>query len=207
MHMRRVTALTAALTVALTFGVAGCAQKINGTAVIAADAAIGQTGTPTTTKSKAAPTTTGKAPTSASKATDPPATGKPTGKIKITTKKKTDGYVSCDILSAADVAAAVGAKPSTTPGCVQSTSDPLVVVLVMVTIPEYEGTAREIEVAGNTAYEIKDGDDCSVMVMLTDDPDEITSAFLASVTPIDKIDTCAVALKLATAGFNKIPNA
>jgi hypothetical protein len=203
MHMRRVTALTAALTVALTLGLGGCAQKINGIAVVAADTG---TSKPTTssTKSKATtPSSTSKAPTSVTKSADP--TGKPTGKIKITTKKKTDG--GCDILSPQDVATAVGAKPSATPGCVQSTADPLVVVLVMVTLPEYEGTAKEIEVAGNTAYEIKDGDDCSVMVMLTDDPDEITSAFLASVTPLDKIDTCAVALKLATAGFNKIPNA
>ncbi len=205
MHMRRVPALTAVLTVALTIGLGGCAQKINGIAVVAADA-----GTPTTssTKSKTtAPSTTGKTPTSAGKPTTSATTGKPTGKIKITTKKKTDGYVSCEILTPEEVAAAVGAKPSTTPGCVQSTSDPLVVVLVMVTLPEYEGTAREIEVAGNTAYEIKDGTDCSVMVMLTDDPEEITSAFLASVTPLDQIDTCGVALKLATAGFNKIPNA
>jgi hypothetical protein len=202
MHMRRVTALTAALTVALTLGLGGCAQKINGVAVVAADA-----DKPTTSSTKTKPTvpsTTGKAPTTAAKPSTS-TSGKPTGKIKITTKKKTDG--GCDILSPQDVATAVGAKPSTTPGCVQSTADPLVVVLVMVTLPEYEGTAREIEVAGNTAYEIKDGDDCSVMVMLTDDPDEITTAFLASVTPLDKIDTCGVALKLATAGFNKIPNA
>jgi hypothetical protein len=203
MHMRRVTALTAALTVALTLGLGGCAQKINGIAVVAADGGDTKPTTSSTKTKTTEPTTSGKVPTSASKPTS--ATGKPTGKIKITTKKKTDG--GCDILSTQDVATAVGAKPSTTPGCVQSTADPLVVVLVMVTLPEYEGTAREIEVAGNTAYEIKDGDDCSVMVMLTDDPDAITSAFLASVTPLDKIDTCAVALKLATAGFNKIPNA
>jgi len=205
MYMRRVPALTAALTVALTLGLGGCAQKINGTAVAAADAGTTKP-TTSTTKSKATePSTSGKAPTSTSKPSTSTSTGKPTGKIKITTKKKTNG--GCDILSPQDVATAVGAKPSTTPGCVQSTADPLVVVLVMVTLPEYEGTAREIEVAGNTAYEIKDGDDCSVMVMLTDDPDEITTAFLASVTPLDKIDTCGVALKLATAGFNKIPNA
>lgn len=200
MHMRRVPALTAVLTVALTLGLGGCAQKINGIAVAAAD-----TGTTTATKSKTAePTTSGKIPTSAAKPTAPTA-GTPTGKVKITTKKRTDG--DCDILTPEDVAAAVGSKPSPTSGCVQSTSDPLVVVLVMVTLPEYEGTAREFEIGGNSAYEIKDGDDCSVMVMLSDDPDEITTAFLASVTPLDKIDTCGVALKLATAGFNKIPNA
>lgn len=201
MHMRRVPVLTAVLTVALTLGLGGCAQKINGTALVAADA---NTATPTTKSKVTDPSTSAKAPTGASTAA-PTSAGKPAGKIKITTKKKTNG--GCDILSPEDVATAVGSKPSTTPGCVQSTSDPLVVVLVMVTLPEYEGTAREIEVGGNTAYEIKEGDDCSVMVMLTDDPDEITTAFLASVTPLDKIDTCGVALKLATAGFNKIPNA
>ncbi|MEO6082597.1 MAG: DUF3558 family protein [Umezawaea sp.] len=199
--MRRVPALTAVLAVALTLGLGGCAQKINGIAVVAADA-----GTTTSTKSKATePTTSGKAPTSAAKPTTSAPTGTPAGKVKITTRKKTDG--DCDLLSPEDVAAAVGAKPSPTPGCVQTTSDPLVVVLVMVTLPEQEGVAREIEIGGNTAYEIKDGEDCSVMVMLSDDPKEITTAFLASVTPLDKIDTCDVALKLATAGFNKIPNA
>ncbi|HEX6342764.1 DUF3558 family protein [Umezawaea sp.] len=198
MHMRRVTALTAVLTVALTLGLAGCAQKINGTAVVAAGA--NTTTTKPTTSSKGKPTTTTKATP-----TKPTSTDKPSGKIKITTKKKTEP--SCEILSPEEVATAIGSKPATAPGCVQSTSDPLVVILLLITLPDYEGTAREIEVAGNTAYEIKDGTDCSVMVMLTDDPDEITPALLASVTPLDEVDTCGVALKLATAAFNKIPNA
>ncbi|MET1076027.1 MAG: DUF3558 family protein [Umezawaea sp.] len=205
MHMRRVPALAAALTVALTLGLGGCAQKINGTAVMAADDA------PIETTSVAKPTTSGKATTSTSKPTAPSTgstgtTGKPTGKIKITTKKKILSD-SCDLLTPEEVGTAVGAKPSPTKGCVQTTSDPFAVVLMMVTLAEYEGQAKEIEVGGNTAYEIKDGEDCSVMVMLTDDPDEITPAFLASVTPVDQIDTCGIALKLATTGFNKIPNA
>jgi len=198
MHMRRVTALTAVLTLALSLGLAGCAQKINGTAVMAADASVGK---PTTT-SKGKPTTTAKAPTTSAKPTE---TNKPAGKIKITTRKKTES--SCEILSPEEVAAALGAKPAPTPGCVQTTSDPLVVILLMITLSDYDGTAREIEVAGNTAYEIKEGNDCSVMIMLTDDPDEITPALLASVTPLDEVNTCDLALKLATAAFNKIPNA
>jgi hypothetical protein len=198
MHMRRVTALTAVLTMALSLGLAGCAQKINGTAVVAAGATTGRP----TSATKGKPTTTPKAPTSPAK---PTATDKPAGKIKITTKKKTES--SCEILSPAEVAEALGAKPAPTPGCVQTTSDPLVVILLMITLPDYDGTARDIEVAGNTAYEIKQGNDCSVMIMLTDDPDEITPALLASVTPLDEVDTCGLALKLATAAFNKIPNA
>ncbi|MCS7476609.1 DUF3558 domain-containing protein [Umezawaea endophytica] len=197
MHMRRVTALTAVLTMALSLGLAGCAQKINGTAVMAADASVEK---PTTT-TKGKPTTTAKAPTTSAKPTET----KPAGKIKITTKKKTES--NCEILSPEEVAAALGAKPAPTPGCVQTTSDPLVVILLMVTLSDYDGTAREIEVAGNTAYEIKEGNDCSVMIMLTDDPEVITPALLASVTPLDEVDTCGLALKLATAAFNKIPNA
>ncbi|HWO66900.1 MAG TPA: hypothetical protein VNO31_43395 [Umezawaea sp.] len=199
MHMRRVTALTAVLTVALSLGLAGCAQKINGTAVMAADASVEK---PTTTSTKGKPTTTAKVPTTSAKPTE---TGKPAGKVKITTKKKTES--NCEILSPAEVAAALGAKPAPTPGCVQTTSEPLVVILLMITLSDYDGTAREFEVAGNTAYEIKEGSDCSVMIMLTDDPDEITPALLASVTPIDEVNTCDLALKLATAAFNKIPNA
>lgn len=199
MHMRRVTALTAVLTMALTLGLAGCAQKINGTAVMVADAG---TTPPATSSTKGKSTTTAKAPTTAAK---PEETNKPSGKIKITTKKKVEP--GCEILTPEEVATAIGAKPSAVPGCFQSTTDPLVMVLLLMAPQGYEGTAREIEVAGNTAYEIKEGTDCSVMIMLTDDPDEITPAFLASVTPIDEIDACAAALKLATAAFDKIPNA
>ena len=198
MHLRPVPALTAVLAAALTFGLGGCAQKINGTAVVAAGATA-----PTSTKKL--PTSISKAPPTATSPTAPTSGAKPPSKIKITTKKKTAD--SCDLLTPQEVADAVGAKPSGTSGCVQTTQDPFAVVLMMVTLAEHQGQAREIEVEGNTAYEIKEGEDCSVMVMLTDDPNEITSAFLASVTPVDKIDTCGVALKLATAGFKKLPNA
>jgi hypothetical protein len=199
MHLRRVPALTAVLAVALTFGLGGCAQKINGTAVVAA-------GTTSPTSAGKLPTSTSKAPTTAASTPTPPTSGtKPPSKVKITTKKKTAD--NCDLLTPQEVADAVGAKPSGTSGCVQTTQDPFAVVLMMVTLAEYQGQAREIEVEGNTAYEIKEGEDCSVMVMLTDDPNEITPAFLASVTPVDKIDTCGIALKLATAAFKKLPNA
>ena len=43
--------------------------------------------------------------------------------------------------------------------------------------------------------------------MLTDDPAAITTAFSVSVLAIDELDTCGAALKLATAGFERIPNA
>jgi hypothetical protein len=199
MHMRRVTALTAVLTMALALGLAGCAQKINGTAVMAAGADTGQ---PTTSSTRGKATTTAKAPSSPAK---PTATDKPAGKVKIGTKKKTES--SCEILSPDEVAKALGSKPAPTPGCVQTTADPLVVILLMVTLADHDTSAREFEVAGNTAYEIKEGSDCSVMIMLTDDPDEITPALLASITPLDEVNTCDLALKLATAAFNKIPNA
>jgi hypothetical protein len=202
MHLRRVPALTAVLAVTLTFGLGACAQKINGTAVVAAGAEIS-----TPTSGKKLPTSISKPPTTAKSTPAPPTSEgtKPPSKIKITTKKKTTD--NCDLLTPEEVASAVGAKPSGTPGCVQTTQDPFAVVLMMVTLAEYQGQAKEIEVEGNTAYEIKDGEDCSVMVMLTDDPNEITPAFLASVTPVDPIDTCGIALKLATAGFKKLPNA
>lgn len=203
MYLRRVPALTTFLAVALTFTLGACAQSVTGVPVAASGA---KTGSPTSTKPS-----TGKTSTPASsKNTEPsapPSGTKPEGKVKITTKKKTEGYEDCDLLTPEEVAAAVGAKTPGTAGCVQSTEDPYSVVLFMVTFADHDGETREIEVGGNTAYEIKDGTDCSVLVMLTDDPDAITSAFIASVTPIDEIDPCGIALKLATQGFEKIPNA
>lgn len=207
MHLRRVSALTAVLAVALTLGLTACATKVVGSPVAVAGGSPAEkttSGKPSATKGSA---TKGSAKPSAS-APAQSGTQKPSGDIKITTKKKTEGYEDCDILTPEDVAAAIGAKKAGEKGCVQSTEEPFAVVLFMVTFAEYEGEARPIEVGGNTAYEVKESSgDCSVIVMLTDDPDEITPAFLASVTPIDEIDPCAVALKLATKGFEKIPGA
>ncbi len=204
MHLRRVPALTTVLALALTLGLSACATKVAGSPVAAAGGATGEqtaSGRPSST-STSSPKTSDKA--SAPKTTD---AEKPSGDVKITTKKKTDGYEDCDILTPEEVAAAVGAAKGGEKGCVQSTEDPFAVVLFMVTFAEYEGEARAIEVGGNTAYEVKEDGDCTVLVMLTDDPDEITPAFQATVTPIDEIDTCQIALKLATKAFEKIPNA
>jgi len=203
MYLRRVPAFTTFLAVALTFTLGACAQAVTGVPVAAPGA---KTGSPSSTK----PSSTKSSAPSTGKGTEPstPTSGsKPAGKVKITTKKKTEGYEDCDLLTPEEVAAAVGAKTPGDKGCVQSTEDPFSVVLFMVTFAEHDGETKEIEVGGNTAYEVKDGGDCSVLVMLTDDPDAITPAFLASVTPIDEIDTCGIALKLATQGFAKIPNA
>ncbi|MDQ2585681.1 hypothetical protein [Saccharothrix yanglingensis] len=204
MHLRRVPALTAALALALTLGLSACATTVTGKPVAAAGGGSAAekttSGKPSSTRTSAAQPTASRAPETSGK--------KPSGDVKIATRKKTEGYEDCDILAPEDVAAAVGAAKGGEKGCVQSTEDPFAVVLFMVTFAEYEGQARTIEVGGNTAYEVKEsGGDCSVIVMLTDDPDEITPAFLASVTPIDEIDPCAIALKLATKGFEKIPNA
>ncbi|GAA1347182.1 hypothetical protein [Saccharothrix algeriensis] len=206
MHLRRASTLTAVLALAATLGLSACATTVSGSAVPVAG------GAQTSEKSTAAKPTSSKSQTSGKKETSttgaPTSGTKPAGKVKITTKKKTEGYEDCDVLSPEDVVAALGAKKAGEKGCVQSTEDPFAVVLFMVTFAEYEGEAREIEVGGNTAYEVKEkGGDCTVLVMLTDDPDEITPAFMATVTPIDSFEPCAVALKLATKGFEKIPNA
>ncbi|ONI87159.1 hypothetical protein ALI22I_22120 [Saccharothrix sp. ALI-22-I] len=206
MHLRRVSALTTVLALALTLGLTACATKVVGSPVAAAGGSSSEkttSGKPSSTKTSRkssaaeAPATTGTA-----------GTQKPTGDVKITTKKKTEGYEDCDLLTPEEVATAIGASKSGEKGCVQSTEDPFAVVLFMVTFAEYEGEARTIEVGGNTAYEVKEkSGDCTVLVMLTDDPDEITPAFQATVTPIDEFEPCAIALKLATKGFEKIPNA
>ncbi|MFE9745759.1 DUF3558 family protein [Saccharothrix saharensis] len=205
MHLRRVPALTTVLALALTLGLSACATKVVGSPVAAAGGSTGEqtaSGKPSSTKTSS--------PKASTKESAPKTTegDKPSGDVKITTKKKTEGYEDCDILTPEEVAAAVGAAKGGEKGCVQSTEDPFSVVLFMVTFAEYEGEARTIEVGGNTAYEVKEkGGDCTVLVMLTDDPDEITPAFQATVTPIDEIDPCQIALKLATKAFEKIPNA
>lgn len=208
MHLRRVPALTAALALALTFGLSACATTVTGKPLAAAGGARSESGSEETAEG----TTSRKPPTRASEPSStrkPETTGReaPNGDVKITTRKKTEGYDDCSILSPQEVAAAVGAAKGGEPGCVQSTEDPFTVVLFMLTLAEHEGEARPIEVGGNTAYEIKEGGgDCTVMVMLTDDPDVITPAFMASVSPLDGGDPCPMALNLATKAFEKIPN-
>ncbi|MCE7000864.1 DUF3558 domain-containing protein [Saccharothrix sp. S26] len=205
MQLRRVPALTTALALALTLGLSACATKVVGSPIAAAGGPTGEqtaSGKPSSTKTSS--------PKASTKESAPKTTegDKPAGNVKITTKKKTEGYEDCDILTPEEVAAAVGASKGGEKGCVQSTENPFSVVLFMVTFAEYEGEARTIEVGGNTAYEVKEkGGDCTVLVMLTDDPDEITPAFQATVTPIDDINPCEIALKLATKAFEKIPNA
>ncbi len=81
----------------------------------------------------------------------------------------------------------------------------------MVTVPDavdQDGEKKQIEIGGNTAWQVSSSkEDCQVTVMLTDDPSAITPAFSVSVLAIEELDTCATALKLATQGFNRIPNA
>ncbi|MFC5052201.1 hypothetical protein [Saccharothrix xinjiangensis] len=206
MHLRRVPALTAALALALTFGLSACATTVTGKPLAAAGGARSESGSEESTSRKPSSTRTSE-PSSTRK---PETTGRqaPDGDVKITTEKKTEGYDDCSVLSPQEVAAAVGAAKGGEPGCVQSTEDPFTVVLFMLTLAEHEGEARPIEVGGNTAYEVKDGSgDCTVMIMLTDDPDVITPAFMASVSSLDGADPCPMALNLATKAFEKIPNA
>lgn len=204
MRLRRVSAFTTALSVALTLGLTACATEVGGNPVAAAGA------------SSAEKTTSGKP--SASRATTPKASAsevtpttsgaaKPSSDIKITTPKKTNGYDVCDVLTPEDVVAAVGAAKGSEKGCVQSTEEPFSVVLFLLSPAEQEQEPRVIEVGGNTAYELKQEGECTVTVMLTDDPDEITPGFMVTVTPLGDFDPCEAALKLATTAFGKIPNA
>ncbi|MFT7837209.1 hypothetical protein Q5530_13765 [Saccharothrix sp. BKS2] len=207
MHLRRVPALTAALALALTFGLSACATTVTGKPLAAEGGS--ESGAEETASGRPSSSRTVERPT-VSRAPATTGTREPAGDVKITTRKKTEGFDDCAILSPAEVAAAVGAAKGGEPGCVQSTEDPFTVVLFMLTLAEHEneGEARSIEVGGNTAYEIKEGGgDCTVMVMLTDDPDVITPAFMASVSPLDGGDPCPMALNLATKAFEKIPNA
>ncbi|MDX8146161.1 hypothetical protein SK854_28895 [Lentzea sp. BCCO 10_0061] len=200
MHLRPAAVLLAlGLTLA---AVTGCAEQVKGSA--AAD--------PNAVQEPADPTTTTKKPpasTPASKPADP--TAPKQGDVKITTKKKAVGLETCGILKAADIEAATGGKSSADGGCIHTTTGPSTVITQMVTVPEVadqEGEKKQIEIGGNTAWQVSASkEDCQVTVMLTDDPNAITSAFSVSVLAIEELDTCATALKLATEGFNRIPSA
>ncbi|MFD4675124.1 hypothetical protein ACFWNN_35730 [Lentzea sp. NPDC058450] len=201
MHLRP-AAVLAALCLTL-LAATGCAAEVKGTA----------TADPNATQEASDPTTTSRKPP-ASTANSKPAT--PTapqqqGKVKITTKKKATGLETCGVLKAADIEAATGGKSSADGGCIHTTTGPSAVITQIVTVPDIvdqDGEKKQIEIGGNTAWQVAASkEDCQVTVMLTDDPTVITPAFSVSVLAIDDLDTCATALKLATEGFNRIPNA
>ncbi|WP_434448164.1 hypothetical protein [Lentzea sp. E54] len=200
MHLRPAAILIAlGLTLA---AVTGCSDQIKGSATAGTNAA----------PEPADPTTTSKKPpasTQASKPADP--TAQKPGDVKITTKKKAAGLETCGVLKAADIEAATGGKSSADGGCIHTITGPSAVITQMVTVPDVadqDGEKKQIEIGGNTAWQVAASkEDCQVTVMLTDDPAVITPAFSVSVLAIEELDTCATALKLATDGFNRIPNA
>ncbi|MEU7480960.1 hypothetical protein AB0A63_33635 [Lentzea sp. NPDC042327] len=202
MHPRPAAALLLALGLVLT-AATGCAEQVKGSAVADTNAAP-EPEAPASTSKKPSTSTTQKTPSTSSAPTKP-------GDIKIATKKKTAGLETCGVLKAADVEAATGGKSAADGGCIHTLSNPSVVVTQMVTVPEVvdeEGEKKQIEIGGNTAWQVATSkEDCQVTVMLTDDPTAITTAFSVSVLALDELDTCGAALKLATAGFDRIPNA
>ncbi|MGW6447940.1 hypothetical protein [Lentzea sp. NPDC055074] len=201
MHLRPAAILLAlGLTLA---AVSGCAEQVKGTASADANA----------TQEPATPTTTPKRPSTSTAASKPtsPTIAQKQGDVKITTKKKAAGLETCGVLKSADIEAATGGKSSADGGCIHTIADPSAVITQMVTVPDVAdqgGEKKQIEIGGNTAWQVSpDKGDCQVTVMLTDDPNAITTAFSVSVLAIDELDTCAIALKLATEGFNRIPGA
>ncbi|MDX3664111.1 hypothetical protein PV646_43080 [Streptomyces sp. ID05-26A] len=201
MHLRPAAILLAlGLTLA---AISGCAEQVKGTAT--ADAgAIQEPADPTTTSKKPPASTATSKPAS-------PTTAQKKGDVKITTKKKTTGLETCGVLKASDIEAATGGKSTADGGCIHTTTGPSAVITQMVTVPEVadqDGEKKQIEIGGNTAWQVSPAkDDCQVTVMLTDDPTAITSAFSVSVLAVEELDTCGIALKLATDGFNRIPSA
>ncbi|MFD9702138.1 hypothetical protein [Lentzea sp. NPDC059081] len=183
--------------------VTGCSEQVKGSAIADTNA--------TTTKPTAPTPTSRKAPTSTSATKPTSPTTQKAGDVKIGTKKKSTGLDTCGVLKAADIEAATGGKASADGGCIVTTTSPSTVITQLVTVPEAvdeDGEKKQIDIGGNTAWQVTASDeDCQVTVMLTDDPDVITQAFSVSVLAIDEIDTCAIALKLAKQGFDRIPNA
>lgn len=201
MHLRPAAILLAlGLTLA---AVSGCAEQVKGTAT--ADAgAVREPADPTTTSRKPPTSTAASKPAS-------PTTAQKQGDVKISTRKKAAGLETCGVLKASDIEAATGGKSSADGGCIHTTTGPSAVITQMVTVPDVadqEGEKKQIEIGGNTAWQVSPAkDDCQVTVMLTDDPTAITTAFSVSVLAIEELDTCGIALKLATEGFNRIPGA
>lgn len=177
----------------------GCSGQIKGSA----------TADPNAAEAPATPPATSKKPSTSTPASTP--APKQQGNVKITAKKKTTGLETCGVLKSADIQAATGGKTSADGSCTHSTTDPSTFITQMVTVPDVtdqEGEKKQLEIGGNTAWQVSSSKaDCQVTVMLTDDPAAITSAFSVSVLAIEDFDTCAAALKLATQGFDRIPNA
>ncbi|WP_394621686.1 hypothetical protein JNUCC0626_22145 [Lentzea sp. JNUCC 0626] len=198
----RAAAVLAALSLTL-LAATGCAAEVKGTA----------TADPNATQEASDPTTTSRKPPASTANSKPATPTKPQqqGAVKIGTKKKANGLEICGVLKAADIEAATGGKSSADGGCIHTTTGPSAVITQIVTVPDIadqDGEKKQIEIGGNTAWQVAAGkEDCQVTVILTDDPTVITSAFSVSVLAIDDLDTCATALKLATEGFNRIPNA
>ena len=201
MHLRP-AALLLALGLTLT-AATGCAEQVKGSAVADTNAAAPEPESPASTSKKP--------PVSASQGPTPTGTAPKQGDVKIATKKKTAGLETCGVLKAADVESATGGKSAADGGCIHTLTNPSAVVTQMVTVPEVvdaEGEKKQIEIGGNTAWQVTTSkEDCQVTVMLTDDPTAITTAFSVNVLALDELDTCGAALKLATAGFDRIPNA
>ncbi|XVV05688.1 hypothetical protein ACQPW3_09965 [Actinosynnema sp. CA-248983] len=206
--MRRSTTLTATLALAFVLGLSACATTVAGSAKPAADGSSGTkttSGRPSSTKES----TSGKKTAVSTTATKPGSSSG--GDVKIGTRKKSEGFDSCELLTPQDVAEAVGAQQPGDPGCVQSTDDPFTLVLFRVGFDTSDDQQRRgFEIGGNTAYEVEEeGGSCTVVVVL-DKPGtiDLTPAFTVNVTPIDDSGKpCEAALKLATKGFEKIPNA
>ncbi|SDP85871.1 hypothetical protein [Lentzea jiangxiensis] len=200
MHLRPAAVL---LALGLTLATAtGCAEQVRGSA----------SPDPKAVEQSTAPSTTSRKPQRSATPSKPTAPTAPKqGDVKIGTKKKATGLETCGVLKPADIEAATGGKSSADGGCIHTVTNPSAVITQLVTIPDVvdqEGEKKQIDIGGNTAWQVAASkEDCQVTVMLTDDPAVITPAFSVSVLAIDDLDTCGTALKLATEGFNRIPNA
>ncbi|MCP2168385.1 Protein of unknown function (DUF3558) [Goodfellowiella coeruleoviolacea] len=131
------------------------------------------------------------------------------------TRKATDGYEVCTLLSKDELQRVVGGTFTNDPAgsgfCILQTKDPYQVVSLIVTVLDDETKAKgeQTTVGGNTAYQVVDEDGaCDLHVMLTDDPKAFINTLDAGVAVISGGgDACEGARKLAEAVFAKLPNA
>jgi hypothetical protein len=201
--------LVAALAVAaFSVGVAGCAQQVAGTPVAGAAGKA--------TDSSSEKKTSGSRPSTGSSASPRTSSGSTpggsTGDVTVATRKATDGYDVCTVLSKDELQQVVGGTLTGEPPpgfCILQTKDPYQVLSVMVTILENNTNGEQITVSGNTAYQVVDEDGaCDIDVLLTDDPDAIINTLNVSLAIISGGgDSCEGAQKLAEAVFAKLPNA